>query len=134
MIPKEKIESWITNGPDNEILTEIDDFGNSIRVDVTRAQIRQIFSKMKNIEAKGAKNSEFVSQRSEFLMLKPLIAYAAGRQSKNKGLNELKIVLTEAIDCVAKAKDDNDEWKKRFRNFCKMFEAIFAYHRAHGGN
>jgi len=75
MIPKEKIESWITNGPDNEILTEIDDFGNSIRVDVTRAQIRQIFSKMKNIEAKGAKNSEFVSQRSEFLMLKPLIAF-----------------------------------------------------------
>ncbi|OPY90899.1 MAG: hypothetical protein A4E72_00417 [Syntrophus sp. PtaU1.Bin208] len=146
MIEAEEIKSWIINGPDREILKSIDQFSERIAHNlkktpigqekndesVTRAQIRQIFSKMKTIEAKGIKDTELLSQKSEFLMLKPLIAYAAGRHNK-KGLTEFKKVLSTSIDYVTEATDDK-EWKKRFKNFCKLFEAILAYHRAHGGN
>ena len=46
---------------------------------VTTSQIRQIFGKLKSIEAKGYDNDE---TRTEFIMLKPLLAYAAGRHDK----------------------------------------------------
>jgi len=133
MLDKALIESWIKKGPDNTTLEAINQFSRDIAGDVTRAQIRQIFSKMKNIEAKGINEEKLVAQKSEFLMLKPLLAYAAGRHKKT-GLTNLKDALTQAIDQVSAAGNEDKEWKLRFKNFCKLFEAILAYHRAHGGN
>ena len=147
---KDQVESWIVNGPSNELVTEVDRFGRYIGFElqkakkqfkkkngergektvdesVTNSQIRQVFGKLKSIEAKGY-NKE--TMKAEFLMLKPLIAYAAGRHNKT-GMDRLKERVTWGIDAVVNGPEKEEP--VRFKNFCKLFEAILAYHKAHGG-
>nr|WP_320012210.1 type III-A CRISPR-associated protein Csm2 [uncultured Desulfobulbus sp.] len=152
---KEHVVSWIKNGPDPKYVNEAEDFGrylaselrNAIKKDkfgkpqqdkwgntktvdesVTTSQIRQVFSKLKTIEAKGFTSAK---QRTEFMMLKPYFAYAAGRQNKT-GLDRLKERVIWGIDAVL-APDSETSEEQRFYNFCKFFEAVLAYHRAAGG-
>lgn len=152
-LQKSLVENWIKKGPNTDCIINAEKFGKYIALDlkkavkkrkdgsvetypdgkpktvdesVTTSQIRQVFSKLKTIEAKGI---EADRQRTEFMMLKPYIAYASGRQ-KNTGLDRLKERLTWAIDAVL---EDPETEKQRFYNFCKFFEAILAYHRAYGG-
>ena len=125
---KQDVIDWIDQGPSPKTIEQANRFGEDISKTVTRSQIRQIFTKLKSIEAKGYKDS----QRLEFMMLKPYIAYAAGRHKK-QGLNELKKRLDWGIDAVLKNDSGPDE-EQRFKNFCRLFEAILAYHRAHGGS
>jgi len=87
---------------------------------LTTSQIRSVFGNIKKIEMKG-----FEKQKREFLLLKPKLAYTASRSGKKKGIQELRDVLTIAIDFVERDED--------FSNFCDFFEAILAYHRAAGG-
>ena len=148
---KDQVNDWIINGPNNHLVEQADNFGKyiadllrktqekkrsgddkiDIRSDeiVTTSQIRQIFGKLKSIEAKGFTSPE---QRTEFLMLKPLISYAAGRHKKT-GLERLKERVCWGIDAVLEG-DSEDEQPQRFKNFCRLFEAILAYHKAHGGS
>lgn len=122
-----QVEQWVKNGPTPELLEKTETFGNTLQQQgLTTSQIRQVFSKLKNIEAKG-----FHQQRTEFMMLKPYIAYAAGRQQKVVGLQSFKDRISKAIDAVFAG--DKETESVRFNNFCKLFEAILAYHRAHGG-
>jgi len=88
---------------------------------LTTSQIRNIFGDVKKVEMKG-----FLGQESEFLLLKPKLAYVANRPGAKKGIAELKDVLTLTINSVG---DD----ERKFENFCNFFEAILAYHRAAGG-
>jgi len=88
---------------------------------LSRSQIRNVFSSVKKIEMHGFKGKE-----GDFLLLKPKLAYAAGRPNKTKGIIELKNLFSLVIDHV-----ESDE--NRFKNFCDFFEAILAYHRAAGG-
>ena len=142
-LKKAQVESWVKHGPDNAAIEEVQKFGEYIAktlkkvevaprktVDesVTTSQIRQVFSKMKIIEAKGGIKEQ--KQQIDFLMLKPFLAYATGRHNKT-GLERLKQRLTWAIDAVFAG--DKATESVRFNNFCKLFEAILAYHRAHGG-
>jgi CRISPR-associated protein Csm2 len=142
-LQKKQVESWVKNGPDNTAIEEAQKFGEyiaktlkkvqvapakSVDESVTTSQIRQVFSKMKIIEAKGGIREQ--KQQIDFLMLKPFLAYATGRHKKT-GLERLKQRLTWAIDAVFDG--DKEAESFRFNNFCKLFEAILAYHRAHGG-
>ena len=142
---KETIEHWITNGPDLNSVSEAKQFGeyiasklkkvkipnkkNPVDESVSTSQIRQVFTKLKSIEAKGGIKNE--AEKIEFLMLKPLMAYVVGRHKKT-GLRQLQIRLNWGIDEVMQV--DGEERQKRFKNFCKLFEAILAYHKSYGGN
>lgn len=148
-LTRKHVEEWIKNGPNNDLIEQIDKFGKYIaaqlqktpsrkktgdpNVDidreqhVTTSQIRQIFGKLKSIEAKGYGND---GTRTEFIMLKPLLAYAAGRHNKT-GIERLKERATWGIDAVLNGEEQEEAL--RFKNFCKLFEAILAYHKAHGG-
>jgi len=122
-----QVQQWIKDGPTPSLLQETENFGMSlVQQKLTTSQIRQVFSKLKNIEAKG-----FQTQRTEFMMLKPFIAYAAGRQKSVAGLQAFKEKISSAIDAVFDG--DQESEQIRFHNFCKLFEALLAYHRAHGG-
>ncbi len=55
-------------------------------------------------------------------LLRPKLAYVAGRNRDSWALRELKEILDEAIRLV-----ENDY--KRFENFRNFFEAIVGYHR-----
>ena len=127
MLSREEINTWIQNGPDNSLVEKVKAFGEEIkRGDLTTSQIRQVFTKVKAIEAKG------IERRSgELVMLKPLLAYAASRNAKAVGLQSLKEMLSLGIDEVINGAETH--LAERYRNFCKLFEATLAYHRACGG-
>ena len=93
---------------------------------VTTSQIRNAYGKMKKLEMFGWEGAR--TQR-EVLLLKPRLAYAAGRHGDKRkdqqGLYKLQEVMNQAIDSVT------DE--ESFQRFCQFFEAIVAYHKAAGG-
>lgn len=89
---------------------------------VSTSQIRNIYGTVKKLEMEGQTGQTI----SKLVLLKPKLAYTAGRHNNIPGLQDLKNVLTEAIDLVYEKHD-------RFMNFCKFFEAILAYHKAYGG-
>lgn len=125
---REEIQQWVSNGPTVDLIRSAEAFGRRlVEGKLTTSQIRQVFTKMKNIESKGMD----VTRLADLLMLKPLIAYAAGR-NKCEGLRHLKDLVCHGIDQVAAA--SGDELGSRFKNFVKLFEAVLAYHRASGGN
>jgi len=94
---------------------------------LTRSQIRGIFTEVRKIEAMWDGHSMEAMRRLN--MLKPKLDYQTARSSSVKVLRD---VLIQAIDEVNKAKDDDDR-SRRFRVFMDLFEAILAYHRSLGG-
>ena len=124
-----EVANWVKSGPAPELLNAAEKLGRELQQKrLTTSQIRQVFSRLKSVEAKGYKGA----QRTEFMMLKPYIAYAAGRPGSSEGTRILKEKVTWGIDAVL-ADDKNTAEEQRFYNFCKFFEAVLAYHRAHGG-
>jgi len=83
---------------------------------LSTSQIRNVFSEIKKMQV-----SEY--NRNKLLLLKPRLAYAAGRHGG--AVKTLKEILTVAIDNV---ENEND-----FNQFVNFFEAILAYHREKGG-
>ncbi len=94
---------------------------------LTRSQIRNIFTEVRKVEALWEMDSHKAARR--LTMLKPKLDYQSSRQRHVKGL---QIVLSEAIDVVNQAEDE-EERTNRFNRFVELFEAILAYHRAAGG-
>lgn len=92
------------------------------REKVTTSQIRNIYGTVKMLEGKGPSDDVLF----KLILLKPKLAYAAGRHDKIPGMQVLRKVLSDCIDLVY-------EKKERFKNFCNFFEAILAYHKAEGG-
>ena len=121
------VKRWIQKGPDKNLVKQAEKFGFNLKTGgLTTSQIRQVFTKLKGIEAKG-----YLGKKIDFLMLKPLMAYAASRH-RDKGLQDMKQKVSIGIDEVVSANDDT-EALKRFKNFCRFFEAVLAYHKAAGG-
>lgn len=82
---------------------------------MTSSQLRKFFGEVKRQQMQGYDPTEFV-------LLKPKLAYAAGRAEKDSKIREFFPVMSTAIDLV------KDELS--FNNFIKVFEAIVAYHKA----
>ncbi len=89
---------------------------------LTTSQLRKFFGEVKKQQMNGY-------DETEFILLKPKLAYAVGRaKDQNAKINDFYHVISKAIDCV-KA-DTHEDSEKRFHNFIKVFEAIVAYHKA----
>ncbi len=124
---KQDVQGWIKQGITPDTVSSAERFGRDIQANgLSTSQIRQVFTKLKSIEAKGYEHNKV-----GFLMLKPMLAYAAGRDRNKKGLQEFQEKITWAIDAVVEGNDG--EQSMRFNNFCKFFESVLAYHRAAGG-
>ena len=98
-----------------------------VKNNLTRAQIRNIFTEVRKIEALWASKPTTAMRRLN--MLKPKLHYATARA---KPVELLRDVLIPAIEKVDEAKP-GDERDRRFRVFMDLFEAILAYHRSEGG-
>jgi len=107
-----------------------DKLGKYLAPTVTTSQIRAWFGEVKQIEAQWKSGQKDKAER-RLILLKPKMAYRAARQEKSrKGpLHDLKNLLDEAIDFVHSSPDKDQS----FANFVAFFEAILAYHKAHGG-
>ncbi len=92
---------------------------------LTTSQLRKFFGEVKRQQMTGYDETEFV-------MLKPKLAYAVGRAKQNGRRNKYQkiedfyTVMADAIDKVEQVPDKN----KAFKNFITAFEAIVAYHKA----
>lgn len=96
---------------------ELDKYGKpkTVAAKLTTNQLRKFFGEVKRQQMQGF-------DKTDFIMLKPKLAYAVGRSDKASKIKDLYFVLSNAIDKVT---DENG-----FRNFIAIFEAIVAYHKA----
>ena len=81
---------------------------------LTTTQLRKFFGEVKRQQMVGY-------QPTDFILLKPKLAYAVGRADKNSKIRDFYDVLSNMIDNVSS--------EKEFKNFIKIFEAIVAYHK-----
>jgi len=115
-----RLDPSVINEGGKALVTTAEDLGKDLaRGKLTSSQIRNIYGSVKKMQMRGF-------DEHQFLMLKPKLAYAAKR-ANNDSAQLLKNVLTQAIDLV-----ENDP--EKFERFVDFFEAILAYHKAHGGS
>lgn len=101
-----------------------------VRNQLTRGQIRNIFTEVRKVEALWESNpGDHTKALRRLVMLKPKLDYQTARNSQ---MGRLKEVLSEAIDYVTQV-ESSDEQTERFKRFVNLFEAILAYHRSEGG-
>ncbi len=92
---------------------------------LTTTQLRRFFGEVKRQQMTGYAPTEFV-------MLKPKLAYAVGRAKQNgkkdkyQKIEDFYFVMADAIDKVLACNDK----EKAFKNFITAFEAIVAYHKS----
>jgi CRISPR type III-A-associated protein Csm2 len=127
MISKQEIQEKVT-----DVTVEFaEKFGNYLAEKedqaepLTTSQLRKFFGEVKRQQMTGYDDTEFV-------MLKPKLAYAVGRAKQNgrKGkyqkIEDFYSVMADAIDKVEASTDK----PKAFKNFITAFEAIVAYHKS----
>lgn len=117
---------WIKEGSSAEMINACEVLGRFIapvskedKQALTKSQIRNVFGEIKRIQMKG-----FENEKKDFYLLKPKVAYNAGRHNK-LGILLFKRYFDLAYDCVENASD--------YEHFCDFFEAVLAYHKAYGG-
>jgi len=139
--PKVKLKDhpeWITNQITDETIQWCESFGKYLACEthkdkfpkngLTSSQLRRFFGALKRIAIYGYSKEEYV----KLLRLKPMLAYAVGRDKDEKGYNKTRISnfyeeISTAIDLM------KDKGEKEFKNFIQIVEAIVAYHKAAGG-
>lgn len=119
-------KKWIKNGADEKMIDFSELLGYflapstpSDKSALTKSQIRNVFGEIKRIQMKG-----FEVEKTAFFILKPKVAYNAGRHNK-LGILTFKEYFNKAFSEVTN--------KEEFENFVNLFEAILAYHKAFGG-
>ncbi len=126
-IPETEIKEKVTK----ETVTFADEFGEHLANSedgepLTTTQLRRFFGEVKRQQLNGYDETEFV-------MLKPKLAYAVGRAKKDSRkkfkIEDFNFVIANAIDNVVESPNK----EKAFRNFIYAFEAIVAYHKKYGG-
>lgn len=120
--------NWITDKLDEDAIKFAEDFGEQLKKDnLTTSQIRNFFGEVRRIQMRGIEK-----EKSAFLLLKPKLAYATKRKG-GIGAENFKKVMEQAHNAVMDARNNGDEFKKRFKNYVDFLEAILAFHKAHGG-
>lgn len=110
---------------DDNILKATEEFAKDMctrenkRKELSTSQIRRFYGEVKRLQLNGY-------DPAGVKMLKPKLAYAAGRSGENDKIRMFYKILSKAIDKI----DDEDS----FNNFVKMFEAIVAYHKLYNKN
>lgn len=87
------------------------------------SQIRRFLDAVRRIEA-GLKKGDFEQIKGSIILLRPKLAYAAGREKKIKPLMN---VLDPAIKSGAESREN-------FEKLLRLIEGIIAYHRYYGGS
>lgn len=122
---------------------EKDKYGNDIMINkVTTGQLRNVFAKITSIRAQyrnmGSKTwKEQVQQvRRELVMLKPMLAYAKGRdQNLQNFVSEMRDLISKTVSSLDIEIENNRESVKfhSLDNFFSIVEGFIAYHKYHKG-
>lgn len=110
-----------------ELINKIADEKGKEFTKIKTNQIRNVFSEISSIRAKFKQNKIWNDDiETSIILLKPMLAYAAGR---NPAVNPFQKLMFNAIDAVIKSKDR----EKALGNFLSLVESIVAYHKFYGG-
>ncbi|WP_314666871.1 type III-A CRISPR-associated protein Csm2 [Prevotella aurantiaca] len=113
--------NWIIEGADAKLPDFAEALGEYMAKNrLTNSKIRSIYGEIKRIQM-----GKFEQEKASFFLLRPKVAYALGRDDKNRGLQLFKLIFDKAYPLV------HDQ--KTYQNFCNLIEAILAYHKANGG-
>lgn len=105
-------------------LVEIaDKVGEAIAKKVKMNQIRRFLDGARKVEAELKSREKFEEVKDQIVLLRPKLAYAAGR---NNDVKELAEILDTAVKSAAQTQEN-------FMKFLRFMESIIAYHRFHGG-
>lgn len=122
-ITDDQVRKIITQDDPKSLVDQAKEIGKALSNSLTKSQIRNIFGTVRQIQMNWTSEAQKAASYRQLLMLKPKIQYQAARNPEVKPLAD---VLDKAIDYVG---DD----QVRFGRFVDFFEAILAYHTAHGG-
>ena len=112
---------WVKESIDSTFPDFAENIGKYMAVNgLTNSKIRSIYGEMKRIQM-----GDYEKEKASFYLLRPKVAYALGRDPKNRGLLLFKLLFDYCSKDVT--------GKKSFLNFCNIFEAVLAYHKAFGG-
>lgn len=124
--------SWIENenGITETVLDWAKDFASELskkdgdKKELSTSQLRRFFGELKKIQ------NDLKSNEANFIMLRPQLAYAVGRDydDKKKGTKTKIDAFYKALAHLINEKVAKNE--KQFKNFVKILEAIVAYHKA----
>lgn len=130
MYPNQKFEkSWISQDISREVVEWAESFGKFLSEGpnaLTTGQLRKFYGEVKRIET----NPD--NQKSSIVMLKPLLAYAVGRDNgkyKTK-IKEFAEEMQKGVDAVLEG--DGSNIRTKYNHFVKIFEAVVAYHKFYG--
>jgi CRISPR-associated protein Csm2 len=118
----ERLKEWDTA----DLVRRANEIGGELSSKMTTSQIRNFLDEVNRIHAETqGRGAEFESSR--VILLKPLLAYSAGRETGNKRevLKSFAELFSAAADKVQDASD--------FKPFVDFTRAVVAYHRFYGG-
>lgn len=122
---KRKIQEYseLKNLPATELVSIADKMGKYLKdIGLKTNQIRRFFDGVRKIDVQFNRGRSF--NRDNVILLKPKLAYAAGRQERT--VKPLMEILDPAID---RAIDSYESFKR----LLALIEGIVAYHKYYGG-
>lgn len=114
--------------PVDDLVKYAEDMGRHLtQVNLKTNQIRKFLDAVRRVESESVKRNGPGSMAvgfdsDEVKLLKPKLAYAAGRQA------EVKPLMTLLDPCIDRVKTRED-----FKKFARFVESIVAYHKFYGG-
>ena len=121
----ERLKEWDAA----DLVRRANEIGNELRSSrMTTSQIRNFLDEVNRIHAMTqGRGAEFDSSR--VILLKPLLAYSAGRETNPKKQQVLKSFANLFSSAADKVQDASD-----FKRFVDFTRAVVAYHRFYGGS
>lgn len=114
-----------------EITRVAEDYGKRLadhREGIETNQVRNVFAHVNRMRVDYKKAGEWTEGLERTLiLLKPKLAYAAGR---NRNVRPFQELLSRSIDAVVASENK----ARGVENFFALVEGIVAYHKFHGGN
>ncbi len=89
------------------------------------SQIRKIFGTLKDLELQIRSDNFSNDWELKLLMMKPRIAYLAGRHSEIRNA-KLDKLISSIVDLIVEETSDQKK-QTMFLNFVQLFEAVLAY-------
>lgn len=129
----QEIYKKLAKGVDHLAPSEINDyaadaakiFANTDKLKT--AQLRNFYASLTKMRTNYRKSFNYKDIEMDMVMLKPKLAYAAGRQKAVR--NHFYEFMKNAIDGTANATDQH----KAVINFFLLVESVVAYHKFYGG-
>lgn len=121
---KEKIKRYqkLKDIPAEELISIAEKMGKYLKeMDLKTTQIRKFLDGVRKIDVQFNRGKDF--NKDNVILLKPKLAYAAGRQHNVKPLMD---ILDPAITAGAESYES-------FKKLIALIEGIVAYHKFYGG-